>query len=375
MHADVIASFWLKTVKTHDCFHAHTTGISSQPSNQVSPLIYLFIFMHDRASRMVFRLPRCHNTHTDKILTQAIFLQLNLHPGHSFSWERHLNAQFSVSPRYLSTIAFWLTKSCHCRHNPQWATTPSFPKSLGCWGKSYQSLWGCHDICPLLEWFHTAHMAQIKAGSPYTAWRYGVMLKSSDSDVAFLLVLPSEGVAGERVYRLTMVWVHPYQARVSMIDNMWPNNLPCLPPLGLTGTLPWCSSMGMPAQHAPLYRGSPECHDGGEYHQCLFAQRSANWRFANFWVQAPGWFTWKDSTGCQVPVIMSLTESLSNGMTMLEGETNFPTSGPLPIHATNEQESKASSLGGGSRPPLAASPTRALPPKAESQISMTMEGQ
>ena len=38
-----------------------------------------------------------------------------------------------------------------------------------------------------------------------------------------------------------------------------------------------------------------------------------------------------------------------------------------------EQGSKAPSLGGGLSPPLAASLTRALPPKAESQISMTME--
>ena len=39
------------------------------------------------------------------------------------------------------------------------------------------------------------------------------------SNVAFLLVLLKEGVAGERVYRFTMVWVHPYQARVSNLDS------------------------------------------------------------------------------------------------------------------------------------------------------------
>ena len=30
------------------------------------------------------------------------------------------------------------------------------------------------------------------------------------SDVTFLLVLPQEGVVGERVYGLAIVWVHPY---------------------------------------------------------------------------------------------------------------------------------------------------------------------
>ena len=35
-----------------------------------------------------------------------------------------------------------------------------FSKDLGRWGESYQSHWGCHDICPLLEWFHITHMTQ-----------------------------------------------------------------------------------------------------------------------------------------------------------------------------------------------------------------------
>ena len=35
--------------------------------------------------------------------------------------------------------------------------------------------------------------------------------------------------------------------------------------------------------------------------------------------------------GCQVPVIMTLPESLSQGMTMLKRQINSPTSRPLPI--------------------------------------------
>ena len=38
--------------------------------------------------------------------------------------------------------------------------------------------------------------------------------------MAFLLILPKEGIAKERVYGLAMVWVHPYQARVSTIDDV-----------------------------------------------------------------------------------------------------------------------------------------------------------
>ena len=86
------------------------------------------------------------------------------------------------------------------------------------WGKSYKSILGCHDICPLLEWFHIDHVTQSELASltHLKAWDDP---KKFHSNVAFLLVLPQEGAVGERVYRLAMVWMHPYQARVSMIDN------------------------------------------------------------------------------------------------------------------------------------------------------------
>ena len=75
---------------------------------------------------------------------------------------------------------------------------------------------------------------------------------------------------------------------------------------------------------------------------------------------------------CQVPVIMSLPELLSNGMTMLKGEQTFVQM-DLSQFATKGQESKALPLGGGLSPTSAASPTRALLPKVEGQISMTTE--
>ena len=76
--------------------------------------------------------------------------------------------------------------------------------------------------------------------------------------------------------------------------------------------------------------------------------------------------------GCQVLVITTMPESLSNGVTMLEGKSTF-LQVDLSQSATKEQESKALSLGSGLSPTPAASPTRAFPPKAEGQISMTME--
>ena len=95
-----------------------------------------------------------------------------------------------------------------------------FSKDLGHWGKSYQSLWGCHDICLLLEQFHITHMTQSELASLTHLKAWGDPRKFC-SNVTFLLVLPKEGEVGEEsMYGLTMVWVHPYQASVSTIDDM-----------------------------------------------------------------------------------------------------------------------------------------------------------
>ena len=194
--------------------------------------------------------------------------------------------------------------------------------------------------------------------------------KQFHSNVAFLLVLPEEGVVGERVYGLAIVWVHPYQARVSMIDNVakqltqlastgpnWPyalvqlNDDACHMPLPTEGHLSVMTEGN--TSNVPCRK---ICQL--EVHQLLGS---------GSWVVYP-----EGLNGCQVPVIMSLPESLSNSMTMLKGESTF-LQVDLSQSATKEQESKALSLYGGLSPTPVASPTRALPPKAESQISITME--
>ena len=52
------------------------------------------------------------------------------------------------------------------------------------------------------------------------------------SDVTFLLVLTKECTVGERVYILAMMWIHPYQASVSTIEETI-NQLTPLTPTGL----------------------------------------------------------------------------------------------------------------------------------------------
>ena len=71
-------------------------------------------------------------------------------------------------------------------------------------------------------------------------------------------------------------------------------------------------------------------------------------------------------------MIMTLPESLSQGMTMLEGESTS-LQVDLSESATKVQGPKATSRGSGLSPTPTGSPTQAFPPKAEGQISMTIE--
>ena len=89
-----------------------------------------------------------------------------------------------------------------------------FSKDPDHWGGLYQSLWGCHDICLLLEQFHIVCITQKELVSLTHLKVWGNVDKFC-SDIAFLLILPREGTVEETTYGLTMVWVHPYQVRVS----------------------------------------------------------------------------------------------------------------------------------------------------------------
>ena len=243
-----------------------------------------------------------------------------------------------------------------------------FSKDPGCWGESYQSLWGCHNICPPLEWFHITHVTQSELASLTHLKAWGDPEKFH-SDVAFLLVLPKEGVVEERVYGLTMMWVHPFQARVSTIDEV-AKQLTQLAPIGPIWPYALVQLNG-DAHHVPL---PTEGHlsvmmEGStsnvtcrkicqlEVHQLLSSGSQ---------VVYPEGFN-----RCQIPVIMSMPELLSKGMTMLEGESAFLQVG-LSQSTTKEQEFKVLSLGSGLNTTPASSTPRASP-QVEDQISMTME--
>ena len=223
-------------------------------------------------------------------------------------------------------------------------------------GKSYQSLWGCNDICLLLQQFHVVQVTQSELTS-LTHLKVWGDTKKFLNDVAFLLVLPKESVAEERVYSLAMVWVHPYKARVSTIDGA-AKQLASWPLLGLTGPM-WLNGdachMPLPVE-GHLHVMMEESTSNVPYrkiHQLEVCQLLSS----GFWV-----VYLEGLSGGQILVIMTLPDLLSNSVTVLEGESTFLQVN-LSQSATKEQESKALSLGSGLRPTPSRSPTRAFPPK------------
>ena len=195
-----------------------------------------------------------------------------------------------------------------------------FSKDPSQWDEAYQSLWGCHNICPILEQFHITQVTLMELFSltHLLAWSDP---KRFCSNVAFLLILPKEGITGQRVYGLAMVWVHPYQTRVSTtVDTAkklillasarpnWPyafvqfnrnaHHMP-LPKEGHLSTM----MEGMPS-NIPCRR---ICQL--EVHQLLHLEAQAVYP--------------KGLNRCLVPVIVTLPESLSHGVTMLDDQPTF----------------------------------------------------
>ena len=167
---------------------------------------------------------------------------------------------------------------------------------------------------------------------------------------------------GDRVYGLSMMWVNPYQARVSTVEEAVKQLAPLIPagPNWLYA-LVWLNA---DACHAPLPK---------EGHLSILIEGGTN-------SAACGWISQLDVcqllnlgsqviylvgfNGYEIPVIRSLPESLAKGMTMLRVEPIYLLV-DIPQSATKGQESKAPSPGSHSIPILTAILIRAPPPKAE----------
>ena len=82
-----------------------------------------------------------------------------------------------------------------------------FSQDPAWWGDALQSIWGHHDICPLLRSFHATSITQSELSSltRLKAWGETERLKT---EVTFLLILTRRCTEGDKVFGLTMIWVH-----------------------------------------------------------------------------------------------------------------------------------------------------------------------
>ena len=94
-----------------------------------------------------------------------------------------------------------------------------FSKSPSQWEEAFQLLWGHHDICPLLNQFNITSITQLELSS-FTSLKAWGDPEKFQSNVTFLLVLTGYCMARNRVYGLSVMWVNPYQARVSTMEEV-----------------------------------------------------------------------------------------------------------------------------------------------------------
>ena len=122
-----------------------------------------------------------------------------------------------------------LTISSHYRHNAM-SDYNFFSRDPSWWGETFQSLWGCLDICPVLHQFHITSITYLELSSltSLKAWRDA---EKFHSDIAYLLVLTEKGAPKDRIYGLSTILVNHYQARVPTMEKVV-KQLTTLVPMG-----------------------------------------------------------------------------------------------------------------------------------------------
>ena len=192
-----------------------------------------------------------------------------------------------------------------------------FSKGSSQWREAFLSLQGHLDICPLLHQFHVTSISQSDLSSLTSLKAWGDA-KKFYSDIAFLLVSTKEWAAGDRVYGFSMIWVNPYQARVSTVEEAV-KQLTALVSSGPNWpyALVWLNG---DTHHAPLPReghlsilpeggtSSAACRRVSQLEVCQLLSSGSQ-------VVYP-----VGVNGCEIPVITSLPKSLANGTNLLAGK-------------------------------------------------------
>ena len=126
-----------------------------------------------------------------------------------------------------------------------------FSKDPAWWGEAFQSIWGYHDICSVLEHFHTASITQSELSS-LTSLKVWGDPERFKSNVTFLLILTGGCTVRDRVFGLSAMWVHLYKARAPTMEEA----VKQLTPLPSTGSdCPYALvQLNGDTCHAPLPR-------------------------------------------------------------------------------------------------------------------------
>ena len=126
------------------------------------------------------------------------FPHLGKTPGHHI-W--HLSQVF---------VCHWLSinQFLSLPAQPSMSDYAFFSKDPSWWGEAFQLLLGHHNICPILEQFHVTSITQSELSSLTSLKAWGDPEKFR-SGIPLCLILTTGCAAGDRVYGLSMIWVHP----------------------------------------------------------------------------------------------------------------------------------------------------------------------
>ena len=143
--------------------------------------------------------------------------QFNSHLGHFLTWRDPWMPRLASPPGIHLPLALNQAVSSHYRYN-QMSDFEFFSKDPSQWGDTYASIWGCLDICPPLDKFHLASITYPELSS-LTSLRAWGDAEKFHSDMAYLLISAEDEAMSGRVYGLSTMWVNPFQARVSTVEE------------------------------------------------------------------------------------------------------------------------------------------------------------
>ena len=334
---------------------------------KISFHLYPFILIHDRTPRMLLLSLTCLDRPTDVAITQTIFMFY--FTSRSFPHlGRPLDASPGISPRYSSATSIWLTVFSHNRYDPM-SKFEFFSKDPSQLEEAFTSLWRHFNICPLLNQFHLASISCSELSSLTSLGVWGDTEKFH-SNLTHVLVSTRDEAASDRVYGLATVWVNLYHARISTVKKVvW--------------QLTTLTSSGPDWSYALVQFNGDTCHvplpkEGHLHVLTEGGTNSANCRqisllevhtllHSHLQVVNP-----IGLNGCEAPTIVSPPRSLVRGANLLGGKPTYLK--VIILQPTLEgQEPKAPPHRGHSLPIQVPSPIKAPPPKAEREVSMTME--